>query len=161
MIKEGWWIQYIPSPCLFLSLALSHPAMAWTVVEPSLLGSLVGLIVSWLTHQKGGKERWVRGEKAGGIKAATSEVGGRMREGGQRCFTSMVRAQNNKVTSEHDTPCSQQCTLPVVLHAESLIQTQRNLWLSDACRLLRNKILATRSVLHLVPPCSALPSTQK
>lgn len=80
MMKEGWWIQYLPPPCLFLSLVLSHPVTAWTVVELSLLGSSVGRIVSWLTHQEGGMERWVGGEKAGGIKEATGEVGGRTRE---------------------------------------------------------------------------------
>lgn len=80
MMKEGWWIQYLPPPCLFHSLVLSHPVTAWTVAELSLLGSSVGRIVSRLTHQEGGMEQWVGGEKAGGRKEATGDVGGRTRE---------------------------------------------------------------------------------
>lgn len=80
MIKEGdEYCTYLLS--VSSSLSFSHPVMAWTVVELSLMGSLVGQIVSWLTHQERGKERRVRGEKAGGIKGAMGEVGGRMREG--------------------------------------------------------------------------------
>lgn len=39
-------------PTYLLAVSSSHPAMAWTVVELSLLGSSVGQIVSWLTHQE-------------------------------------------------------------------------------------------------------------
>lgn len=60
------------------TLSFSHPVKAWTVVELSLLGYLVGQIVSWLTHLERGKKWRVRGEKKRGIKLAMGEVGGRI-----------------------------------------------------------------------------------
>lgn len=138
MIEEGWWLVCMSSLQLS-SLRLSHPVMAWTVVELNLLGSLVSQIVSWMTHQERGKEQRVREENAAGRKGGLAEMGGSMREAYRGAL--VVRAQKNKVSSTRDTLCSQRCSLHTAIHAESPMQTQRNLWPSDACRLWRDKIL--------------------
>lgn len=117
--------------------SISHPVTAWTVVELSLLGSVVGQIVSWLTHQEGGTEQRVRGEKAGGIKGATAK----WEEGwGRGTEVHYIHGES----SEQQGYFRARYILPAALNVESLVQTQRKLWLSDACRLWYYKILSVR-----------------
>lgn len=160
MIKEGRWIQYVPSRCLFLSLILSHPVMAWTVVELRLLGSVVDQIVSWLTHHEGGKERRVRGEKAAGIKAATGEVGGRMREGDRGTLHPWWELRTTRLLQSTIQPALSSAPCPPYCmqnHLSRQRETCDSLMHADYGKV---KFSQHAQVLHLILPCSALPSTQ-